>query len=108
MLVIKRLLLCLLALYLAACGVIYYQQKSMLFPAQYAKPVPANWQPTAGDSQKQAFINGSCGKINVVIWRVNNAKGTIMMNHGNGESLASINDYAYAFHALSYNLMEWD
>ena len=108
MLTIKRLLLCLLALYLAACGAIYYQQKSMLFPAQYAQAVPTNWRPTAGDSQIQAFINGSCGKINVAMWRVNNAKGTIMMNHGNGESLASINDYAYAFHALGYNLMAWD
>lgn len=31
-----------------------------------------------------------------------------MMFHGNGESLASINDYAYAFHDLGYNLMSWD
>jgi uncharacterized protein len=108
MLAIKRLLLCLLALYLAACGVIYYQQKSILFPAQYAEVVPANWQPTAGDSQTQALIAGSCGKINVVIWRIKNAKGTMMMSHGNGESLASINGYAYAFHALGYNLMAWD
>ena len=108
MLAIKRILLCLLALYLAACGYIYYKQKSMLFPTQYAQAVPANWQPSAGKSASQAFINGSCGKINVVIWRINNAKGTIMMSHGNGESLASINDYAYAFHNLGYNLMAWD
>ena len=108
MLTIKRILLCLLALYLAACGYIYYEQKSMLFPAQDAQTVPASWQPSAGDSASQAFINGSCGKINVVIWRIKNAKGNIMMNHGNGESLASINDYAYAFHALGYNLMAWD
>ena len=26
----------------------------------------------------------------------------------NGESVASINDYAYAFHTLGYNLMTWD
>ncbi len=108
MLAIKRLLMCLLALYFAACGVIYYKQKSMLFPAQYVQTVPANWQATAGDSQTQAFINGSCGKVDVVIWRINNAKGTMMMTHGNGESLASINDYAYAFHQLGYNLMTWD
>lgn len=108
MLAIKRILLCLLALYLTACGYIYYKQKSMLFPAQFAQTVPANWQPSAGDSASQAFIDGSCGKINVVIWRIKNAKGTIMMSHGNGESLASINDYAYAFHNLGYNLMAWD
>ena len=108
MLAIKRIVLCLLALYLAACGYIYYEQKSMLFPAQYAQAVPVNWQPSAGDSASQAFIHGSCGTINVVIWRIKNAKGSIMMNHGNGESLASINDYAYAFHNLGYNLMAWD
>ena len=108
MLAIKRLLLCLLALYLVACGVIYYKQKSMLFPMQYAQAVPVNWQPTAGDSASQAFIKGNCGKLHVVIWRINSAKGTIMMSHGNGESLASINDYAYAFHNLGYNLMAWD
>ena len=108
MVLIKRLLLCLLTLCVAACALIYCKQKSMLFPAQYAQAVPANWQPTAGDSQAQAFIAGNCGKINVAIWRIKNAKGTIMMNHGNGESLASINDYAYAFHALGYNLMAWD
>ena len=108
MVLIKRLLLCLLTLCITACALIYYKQKSMLFPAQYAQAVPANWQPTAGDSQTQALIAGNCGKINVAIWRIKNAKGTIMMNHGNGESLASINDYAYAFHALGYNLMAWD
>ena len=108
MVYLKRTIVVLLAIYITACGVIYYKQKSMLFPAQYAQTVPANWQPTAGDSQIHAFIKGSCGKINVVIWRIKNAKGTIMMNHGNGESLASINDYAYAFHNLGYNLMAWD
>ena len=108
MVYLKRIILVLLAVYIVACGVIYYQQKSMLFPAQHAQPVPANWQPTAGDSASQAFINGSCGKINVVIWRINKAKGSIMMSHGNGESLASINDYAYAFNNLGYNLMAWD
>ena len=108
MVYLKRVILVLLAVYIVACGVIYYQQKSMLFPAQHSQPVAANWQPSAGDSASQAFINGSCGKINVVIWRINNAKGTIMMSHGNGESLASINDYAYAFNNLGYNLMAWD
>jgi uncharacterized protein len=105
---LKILSLILLMIYLAICGYAYAKQKSMLFPIEHAQPVPANWQPTAGDSANQAFIDGSCGKINTVIWRINNAKGTIMMNHGNGESLASINDYAYAFHALGYNLMTWD
>ena len=108
MLAIKRLLLCLLVIYLAACSLIYYKQKSILFPAQYAQPVPADWQPTAGDSQTQALIAGNCGKLHVALWRIKNAKGTLMMNHGNGESLASINDYAYAFNNLGYNLMAWD
>jgi uncharacterized protein len=106
--ILKITILVLLTVYLAICGFVYAKQKSMLFPTEHVKPVPINWQPSAGDSANQAFIDGSCGKINTVIWRINNAKGTIMMNHGNGESLASINDYAYAFHALGYNLMAWD
>jgi uncharacterized protein len=108
MLAIKRLLVHLLALYLAACGYFYYKQKSMLFPAQYAQAVPANWQPTAGDNDAPAIVNSSCGSFSVIVWHIKNAKGTIMMFHGNGESLASINDYAYAFHNLGYNLMTWD
>ncbi len=104
----NKIIAALTGAWILACGALYLMQKSMLFPAQYAQVVPANWQPTAGDSAKQAFINGNCGKLHVAIWRIKNAKGTIMMNHGNGESLASINDYAYAFHALGYNLMTWD
>lgn len=93
---------------LLACSALYLMQKNMLFPAQYAQAVPANWQPSAGDNASQALINGHCGKLHVAYWQIKNAKGTLMMNHGNGESLASINDYVYAFHALGYSLMTWD
>jgi uncharacterized protein len=95
-------------LYLGVCGLFYYKQKQLLFPAQLAQSVPADWQPSAGDSQLQAMISSNCGKLHVAMWKINNAKGTLMMFHGNGESLASINDYAHAFHNLGYNLMAWD
>jgi uncharacterized protein len=95
-------------LYCAVCIVIYAKQKQLLFPTQHIKPVPASWQPTAGDNQIQAFITGQCGKLHVAKWNIQHAKGTIMMFHGNGESLASIDEYAYAFHQLGYNLMAWD
>lgn len=104
----KYCLITLVGTCLLACSALYFMQKSMLFPAQYAQVVPANWQPTAGDRASQALIKGHCGKLHVAYWQIKNAKGTLMMNHGNGESLASINDYAYAFHALGYNLMAWD
>lgn len=94
--------------YAIACCTLYTQQKKLLFPAYVTKPVPANWQPTAGDAHVQALINGNCGKLHVAIWKVKHAKGTLMMFHGNGESLASIDEYAYAFHQLGYNLMAWD
>jgi pimeloyl-ACP methyl ester carboxylesterase len=80
----------------------------MLFPAYLTKPVLSNWQPTAGDSSIQTFVNSSCGKIHLVVWKIKQAKGTIMMFHGNAESVASINDYAYKFNDLGYNLMAWD
>lgn len=105
---LKKIIFLPVLLYLGLCGLVYFKQKSMLFPTDLAQPVPANWQATAGDSATQAFINSRCGKINVVQWRIKQAKGTIMMFHGNGESLASVNDYAYAFHNLGYNLMTWD
>lgn len=105
---IKAICVALAGAYLLACGALYFMQKNMLFPAQYAQNVAVNWQPSAGDSAKQAFIKGNCGKLHVAYWQIKNAKGTLMMNHGNGESLASINDYAYAFHDLGYNLMAWD
>jgi pimeloyl-ACP methyl ester carboxylesterase len=98
----------LLTVYVITCGFFYLKQKQLLFPANFAKPVAADWQPTAGDSHVKSMIVGNCGKIQVAIWKIKNAKGTIMMFHGNGESLASIDDYAYAFHQLGYNLMAWD
>lgn len=70
-------------------------------------PVPADWQPT-GDNSQQALIDGSCGELHVVIWRTPNAKGTLMMFHGNGESIASVNASVSEFHQLGYNLMAWD
>ncbi|MFW5432024.1 MAG: alpha/beta hydrolase, partial [Methylophilaceae bacterium] len=79
----------------------------MLFPSYAAKAIPIDWQPKGKNSQ-QAMISGSCGKLHVAIWRTPKAKGTIMMFHGNAESLASIDDYAYAFHELGYDLMAWD
>lgn len=105
---LKKLAFALVVAYVFACSVFFIQQKQLLFPAYLAKPVPADWQPSAGDSHVQALIEGNCGKLHVAIWKINNAKGTLMMFHGNGESLASIDEYAYAFHALGYNLMAWD
>lgn len=105
---VKYTLLAVVVIYLAICTLVYVQQKQMLFPVHMTKPVPANWQPTAGDTRTQALINGHCGKLHVAKWNVNKAKGTIMMFHGNGESLASIDEYAYAFLGLGYNLMAWD
>ena len=106
--IFKKLIILLLLVYIGICALVYYKQKSMLFPSDSVQPVSAYWRPTAGDSATQTFINSSCGKIHAVIWKIRHAKGTIMMFHGNGESVASINDYAYAFTDLGYNLMTWD
>lgn len=105
---LKRIFLILFVIYCAICAFIYFTQKKMLFPAFNTKPVPVNWKPNAGDSQTQAMIGGNCGQLHVVKWNIRQAKGTIIMFHGNGESVASVNDYAYAFHNLGYNLMTWD
>lgn len=104
---VLKLLGALLFIYFLFCIALYVMQKSLLFPAHVTQPVTTNWQPK-GVASEQAFIEGGCGKLNVAIWRTPNAKGTLMMFHGNGESLASIDDYAYAFHDLGYDLMAWD
>ena len=104
----KTILLVIVIFLCVAFIATYFLQTRMLFPAYLSQPVATDWKPSAGDSAVQAFIKSSCGKIHVVIWKIKQAKGTIMMFHGNGESLASINDYAYAFNNLGYNLMAWD
>lgn len=101
------LLSLLLLTYLLLCIVIYTQQKTLLFPASMAKIVPPSWEPI-GQNSEQAIMPGSCGQLHVALWRTLDAKGTLMMHHGNGESLASIDEYVYAFHDLGYNLMAWD
>lgn len=108
MLKIKQAALIAAIFFGVACVAIYFLQIRLIFPAYLTQPVPDNWVPDAGDSATQAMLNSSCGKIHAVIWKIKKAKGTIMMFHGNGESVASINDYAFAFHSLGYNLMAWD
>ena len=93
--------------YLIICSTLYFMQKRLLFPVQGTASVNENWQPD-GDKSEQSLISGSCGKLHVAIWRHPNAKGTLMMFHGNGETLSSIDDYVHAFHKLGYNLMSWD
>lgn len=93
--------------YLLLCAAVYVKQKGILFPTNQVKVVSADWQPRGVDSL-QAMVSGHCGELHVAIWRTPDAKGTLMMHHGNGESLASIDEYVEAFHDLGYNVMAWD
>ncbi len=104
---LKIILVTGILVYLCLCLALYTLQKKILFPTYATAPVTDNWQPS-GQGSEQAFIDGSCGKLHVAIWRTPAPKGTIMMFHGNGESLASIDDYVSVFHQLGYNLMAWD
>jgi uncharacterized protein len=105
---IKIIALTLSVAYLAACCTLYIQQKTLLFPAYVTKPALSTWQPSSAIKSEEALIKGSCGKLQVARWNVANAKGTIMMFHGNGESLTSIEEYVHKFHELGFNLMAWD
>ncbi len=95
----------LLSLYLLFCLAIYCVQGRMLFPAHLAMPVATDWQPKAGS---QAFLRGQCGKLHVASWPVANEKGTVMVFHGNAESLASVEYRVPTFHAQGYSVMAWD
>ena len=89
----------LLTAYVITCGFFYLKQKQLLFPANFAKPVAADWQPTAGDSHVKSMIDGNCGKIQVAIWKIKNAKDYILKHLDNPPTLkelskiAGINDY---------------
>lgn len=105
--ILKKLLGTSVLIYLLLCLTVYGLQKKILFPSHATAPVTLDWQPI-GEQSKQALISGQCGKLHVALWHTPQAKGTLMMFHGNGESLASINGYVFAFHQLGYNLMSWD
>lgn len=108
----KKLLLGLLYLllfaYLVTCMTVYIMQKRMLFPAYVAPVVASDWQPTAGDIQEQALITGQCGKLHVASWRLKESRGTVMIFHGNGESMVSMQIQAAKFLGLGYSVMGWD
>jgi uncharacterized protein len=104
---LKKILLFGIVAYLLTCSLLYFMQKRLLFPRHVTTTVSANWHPE-GDKSEQALVSGSCGDLHVAIWRHPSAKGTLMMFHGNGETISSVDDYVHAFHQLGYNLMTWD
>ena len=106
----QSILIMVLGLYVLFCLVIYCMQKQMLFPAQAAMKVAVDWQPKAGS---QSFLVGQCGKLHVANWPVAIEtgaveKGTVMIFHGNAESLASVEHQVPLFHAQGYSVMAWD
>lgn len=105
---LRYFLYCLLITYALACVVVYVMQKRMLFPAYMAPVVDTTWQPTAGDLQEQAMIAGQCGKLHVASWRLKQSRGTVMIFHGNGESMVSVQIQAQKFLDLGYSVMGWD
>lgn len=105
---IKIIAAIIFTIYVIICAYLYIHQREMIFPAQQAKVVPANWQPTAGTSQEQALIHGQCGQLHVAKWNIDHAIGTIMIFHGNGESLANVESRLDQFFKLGYNVMAWD
>lgn len=98
----------LLLLYLAVCGYVYATQYAQLFPAKHAQAVPTDWQPSLSKQDSQALIDGTCGKLHVVLWPTENATNALMLFHGNGESIASVEDYAPWIQARGYHVMAWD
>lgn len=106
---LKWLLFSTAGIYLLICLSIYGAQNMLLFPADAAQPVAENWTPSLSNHDTQAMINGQCGRIHVVKWPIQNDKGTIMIFHGNGESVASVeNQQVPTFQQLGYSVMTWD
>ena len=98
----------LFSVYIGVCALAYFLQGYLLFPAHAVPSVSDAWKPTRGSSDIQSFIKGRCGNLHVVKWPVANAKGTIMVFHGNGESIASVETQVSQFHQLGFSVMAWD
>lgn len=104
----QRLLLLATMIYGLFCIYMYFAQDRMLFPTHVAMPVSRNWLPTAGILQQNTFLAGQCGKLHAVRWQVANEKGTVMIFHGNAESVASVENQVPMFHAQGFSVMTWD
>jgi uncharacterized protein len=101
------LLLTLLA-YVGICGLIYYQQQAMLFPAYRAPVIENNWQPAKGSLARQVMLQGSCGDLHAVLWDVEDSKGVVMIFHGNAENMRTVEQQVPDFHRLGYAVAAWD
>jgi len=100
-----------MALLLIIYGCIAYgfsqMQRDLLFPIASLKPVSKDWKPR-GEFSEQAFVQGNCGQLHVALWRRPEPKGTLLIYHGNGTSLASLDGVIDEYLALGYNAMSWD
>lgn len=105
---VGKLCAAIVAGYVLLCTGVYFLQGSMLFPAYMAPGVPENWQPAAGSPHDQALLDGRCGRLHVVLWGRAGDQGTVMVFHGNGESVASVESEVPMFHQLGYSVMAWD
>lgn len=97
----------LLIIYAGAIYWFHNIQRDLLFPIASLQVVSEAWQPR-GELSEQTFIDGHCGKLQVAIWRTPEPKGTLLIYHGNGTSLASLDDAIGAYLQLGYNVMSWD
>lgn len=104
----KLLLRGLLSTYLLVCLGLYGLQNQLLFPAYAAQAVDQNWVPNLSANDTQSMITGQCGQLHVVKWPRHNDRGTIMIFHGNAESIASVEGQVSLFHQLGYSVMAWD
>lgn len=105
---LRRLLYLVVIGYVLFCVGIYFMQRTLLFPAYAALPVGDNWQPTVGALHEQTMLDGQCGKLHAVLWRIAGDKGTVLVFHGNGESVANVEGEVAMFHELGYSVMAWD
>lgn len=104
----KRLLLLVIVGYTLLCLGMYSLQKRLLFPAEHAIPVPADWQPSASPLFQQTMLKGACGAMHAVFWDTPNRHGIVMVLHGNGESMANVDHQTHAFLSRGYAVMSYD
>ena len=105
---LKSIVLTIITLYLIICSLAYLFQTRLIFPAYAAKPVPSNWMPSISKNDVQTMLKGQCGQLHIVYWKTPNDKGSILLFHGNAESVSSVQDYVPWIQQFGYSVMTWD
>lgn len=94
------------ALYVVLCGVLYFEQESLLF---FLTKLPANYQFRFPSRFEERWTTASDGtRLHGLLFHAPDAKGLVFYLHGNGGDLSSWGNVATTYTALHYDVFLLD